>query len=203
MEIALEMVIELHESGQPFLVSVLTLDTHPADYAHEYCDVNTEIAMESVHRCSMEQVATFIEGLDENGILDDTVVVVMGDHLRLSGGDSPFHKALSALEDRTIYNRIWSPNSAEIVTGDIDQLSLYPTILELLGFDLPNGRAGVGVSALRDEVEPGTIRDLEPEEYVDLLRARSADFYDQLWQVESEYTQRDGQDRVPVGASIY
>ena len=117
----------------------------------------------------------------------------MGDHLRLAGSGDPLHGYLTDLEGRTIYNRIWSPQAVDIQITTIDQISVYPTILELLGVDLEGGRAGVGVSALTEEVDRGSIRALTPDDYQDLLRSRSASFYDEMWQTESEYTRTNGE----------
>ena len=193
VELAKEKVTELHEGSQPFVLSLLTLDTHPAEYVLPYCEITTDVPYTSIYRCSMEQVASFVSYMEDQGYLEDTVVMIMGDHLRLAGSGDPLHGYLTDLEGRTIYNRIWSPQAVDIQITTIDQISVYPTILELLGVDLEGGRAGVGVSALTEEVDRGSIRALTPDDYQDLLRSRSASFYDEMWQTESEYTRTNGE----------
>ena len=193
MELAQEKVTELHEGSQPFVLSLLTLDTHPAEYVLPYCEVTTDVSYTSIYRCSMEQVASFVSYMEEQGYLEDTIVMIMGDHLRLAASGDPLHGYLRDLEERTIYNRIWSPEPVDIQIATIDQISVYPTILELLGVDLEGGRAGIGVSALTGQVDDGSIRALSPDDYEDLLRSRSASFYDEMWQRESEYTRNGGE----------
>lgn len=210
MERAKEEVSQLHAAGQPFHLSVLTLDTHESVYRHPYCravqtfpgapvegedhEAATRTSdMTDITRCSMEQVAGFIDHLDAEGILDDTVVVVMGDHLKMEAPWSAFWPELEGREGRTIFNRVWVPGDAgsgpgglsSALTGarEVDQLSMYPTLLELTGKQLAGHRAGIGVSALaaEDEVAPGAILDLDAEHYAELVGSRSADFYRDMW----------------------
>lgn len=183
MELAAEKVTELHDSGQPFNLTLLTLDTHPDDYLHPYCDVSTEQELTSIYDCSMRQVAGFVEHLDAQGYLDDTVVIVMGDHLRIAGANNTFLDQLEQIPERTIFNRIWSPDGVALEVPEIDQFSLYPTILETLGYQVAGGRAGIGVSALVGDAGPGTIRDL-PQSVVDsLVQSQSQEFYNRVWGV--------------------
>jgi phosphoglycerol transferase len=60
---------------------------------------------------------------------------------------------------------------------------MYPTMLELVGVNVKEHRAGIGVSALADEndVSPGSILDLDSNEYRDVVKSRSVDFYAEIW----------------------
>ncbi len=176
-----EIVRKLRDSADPFFLSVLTLDTHEIAHVHDYCNVTTSVPMESVYRCSIDQVAKFVTFLDRVGILDDTVVVIMGDHVKMPGPQANMMKELQSVPDRTLFNRIWIPGIANRSLVSVDQVSMYATMLEALGFELADGRAGVGVSALRENVNPGTIRDLEPEELADLEESHSPEFYRHIW----------------------
>ena len=184
MELAADKVTELHDAGQPFNLTVLTLDTHPDDYLHPYCDVSTQQELTSIYDCSMQQVAGFVQHMKERGYLDDTVVIVMGDHLRIAGANNTFLDQLEAIPDRTIFNRIWSPDGVAFEVDEIDQFSMYPTILETLGYELADGRAGIGVSALNGNPSPGTIRGLPGGVVDSLVLSQSQEFYDRVWGVE-------------------
>ncbi|UOR02226.1 sulfatase-like hydrolase/transferase [Leucobacter allii] len=178
---------ELHAAGEPFSLTLLTLDTHESPHVYEYCDADDTAdaaPMTSITRCSMQQVEGFIDHLEEEGILEDTTVVVMGDHLKLVAEGQSFTQELMAAEDRTIFNRFSVPGGAPPVARErIDQMSMYPTILELLGFGLRDHRAGIGVSALaaEHEVPAGTILDLAPDDYLAVVQSRSVDLYRELW----------------------
>lgn len=176
-------VTQLHEADQPFNLTLLTLDTHEGPRVFDYCDWDTEVAMTAITTCSMQQVSGFIDYLDAEGILEDTTVVVMGDHRKMIAEGGSFWEELKDREDRTIFNRVWSPDSATFARSEIDQLSMYPTILELAGLELVDHRAGIGVSALADadDVPAGTVLDLSSEEYTDLVRSRSVTFFQRMW----------------------
>lgn len=187
-ELAKQKVTELHDSGSPFNLTLLTLDTHPLLYIHDTCPITTEDPSVSVFRCSTDHVADFVSYMRDSGYLDDTVVVIVGDHLKLVGESNSFYDELREVSTtRTIFNRIWTPKSKSTV-ANVDQFGLFPTILEALGYELDRGRAGVSVSAYYPYSDLDTIRVLDEQQYTDLVHSRSAEFYDMLWQVPSLYT---------------
>src|SRR5690606_36536115 len=64
MEHAKAEVTRLHESDEPFHLTVLTVDAHAPAFIHEYCpiDSNDETQrMAAAIECSMQQVAGFID----------------------------------------------------------------------------------------------------------------------------------------------
>ncbi|MGO1539118.1 MAG: sulfatase-like hydrolase/transferase [Leucobacter sp.] len=184
MEQAKDEVDRLHEAGGPFHLTVLTVDTHESAYAHPYCRDEADAAteeMSAITVCSMEQVAGFIEHMDERGYLDDTAVVVMGDHVKMAAEWASFWGELEGLSDRTIFNRVWSPDGDLNLRGDVDQFSLFPTMLELAGLRLDDHRSGIGVSALAPEVPPTSAAALDPARYQELVQSRSAELYARMW----------------------
>ncbi|XPP27413.1 MAG: sulfatase-like hydrolase/transferase [Leucobacter sp.] len=186
MEQAKQEVTRLHESGEPFNLTLLTLDTHEPVHLYEHCPESLGPGLESVIRCSAGNVADFIEYLQSMGYLDDTVVILVGDHPKMLGEGGALWEEMKDIEDtdRTIFNRIWSPDGVEVARPNSDQLSLYATMLELLGLGREDGRAGVGVSLLREGSSDDAILALSAFEYEELLRSRSSDLYRQLWGIE-------------------
>lgn len=180
MDHAKEEVVRLHESGQPFNLTMLTLDSHEPTHLYDYCVQTTEDALESAIRCSMEQVAGFIQFMDELGYLDDTVVVLSGDHPKMVGEAFVSLGALSTVEDRSIFNRIWSPDGVPETRAGADQLSMLATTLDVLGVGRKDHRAGVGVSALVTSA-PGSVLDLDGPRYDELIQSASRDLYRDLW----------------------
>lgn len=131
----------------------------------------------------MQQVAGFIDYMEEKGYLDDTVVVVMADHPKMVADGGYYSNELSgvALDERLLFNRIWTPDGeSDWARDDIDQLSMYATTLDLLDLGQADGRAGVGLSALTGTIE-NTALNLQTDEYLELLQSRSADLYSWLW----------------------
>lgn len=185
-ELARDEVDQLHDADQPFNLTMLSLDTHEQPHAYDYCPVETEQAMTSITTCSMRQVAGFIDYLDGRGYLEDTTVVVMGDHLKAIGEMNSFWEEMQGMPDRSIFNRVWSPDGVDFARADIDQFSMYPTLIELAGVELPGHRAGVGVSALAPArmVAPGSILDLDPDAYDAVVRSRASEFYRDIWRAK-------------------
>ncbi|WP_336660704.1 sulfatase-like hydrolase/transferase [Leucobacter sp. USHLN153] len=186
-----QKVTELHEdaeaSGRPFNLSLLTLDTHEPAHVYDSCDVDTDEEMTSIYVCSMEAVAGFMRFMEDQGYLEDTAVVVMGDHLKQLGTRGAFHDELIGRSDRTIFNRVWIPKSAkhprsegELRSGS-DQLSMYPTLLEAAGLKIRDGEAGLGVSAFTTDIPADSALSLSAADYEALLKARSDDFFARAW----------------------
>ncbi|MCC3283307.1 sulfatase-like hydrolase/transferase [Arthrobacter caoxuetaonis] len=187
---AKEEVDRLHaqseETGQPFNLSVLTLDTHEPVHIYDYCTVDTENKVTSAFACSMTQVAGFVEHMKAQGYLEDTAVVIMGDHLKhMSAGDA-FHEQLDHHENRTIFNRIWVPGgTATEPRSGVDQLSMLPTILEAAGLTVQDRQAGLGVSAFAPTVPEGSAQAVERDVYAELLESLSPNFYTDAWAAEA------------------
>ncbi|MEG9250213.1 sulfatase-like hydrolase/transferase [Arthrobacter sp. Soc17.1.1.1] len=174
---------EAERTGQPFNLSLLTLDTHEPVHVYDYCDVDTENEVTSVFACSMTQVAGFVNYMKEKGYLEDTAVVIMGDHLKhMNAGDS-FHEQLDDNDNRTIFNRIWMPGADKNRTlrPGVDQLNMYPTILEAAGLTLTDQEAGLGVSAFASKIPDDSAQAMEPNFYINLLESRSSRFYAEAW----------------------
>jgi phosphoglycerol transferase len=174
---------EAEKTGQPFNLSVLTLDTHEPVHVYDYCSVDTQDPVTSVFHCSMTQVAGFVEHMKQKGYLDDTAVVIMGDHLKHMGANDAFHEQLDDHPNRTIFNRIWIPggetNSA--LRPRVDQLNMYPTILEAAGLTLKDQAAGLGVSAFASKVPEDSAQAMKPDAYNELLHSPSTLFYAKAW----------------------
>lgn len=181
-ELAADAVTELHDAGEPFNLTMLTLDSHEAPYVYDYCEVDTETEMTSITFCSMEQAAAFVDYMDEQGYLEDTAVVIMGDHAKFVAPQNNFSEELSSLDSHTIFNRYWLPggNLGEARDG-IDQMSMFPTLLDIAGVSVPDQRAGMGVSAFATGVPRGSILDLTATEYHNVVTSRSSSFYRELW----------------------
>ncbi|MBP3037578.1 sulfatase-like hydrolase/transferase [Arthrobacter sp. zg-ZUI100] len=193
-----ELHAEAERTGQPFNLTMLTLDTHDPVHRFDYCPVDTQAEALSVFSCSMAQVAGFVNHMKEKGYLDDTAVVIMGDHLKPMSAGDPFHEQLDGNGNRTIFNRIWIPGAGSgaapapipgtvpgtgntMLRPHIDQLNMYPTILEAAGLTLQDHEAGLGVSAFAAEVPDRSAQSLEPDVYAELLHSASPQFYADAW----------------------
>lgn len=179
---ALDVLKGLHASGRPFNLTMLTLDTHEPAGIFPGCSSDDQIAMATAIKCSTRAVERFLDAAKARGYLDDTVVMVMGDHLKGTGDHDSFRDALLSAPHRTIVFRVWSPDGVvQYARESADQLSVLPSTLELLGFGVDEGRAGVGVSFVRPHDLAGTALALPSEEYRTLLLAPSSELYRGFW----------------------
>ena len=175
-----------HDSSQPFNLTMLTVDTHEPMHVYDHCRSEAGPGLKSVIRCSASDVADFIDFMREMGYLDDTAVVLMGDHPKMLGEGGELWDEMKDLdfEDRTIFNRIWSPNGTAVARQGGDQLSMYATTLELLELGREDGRVGVGVSLFRSEIPADSALAMDESAYQELLVSRSSDLYRRLWSGE-------------------
>lgn len=188
MDHAKEQVTKLHDSGQPFQLSILTLDAHEPVHLYENCPLITKDELVSAIYCSMSSVADFVDYMNENGYLENTVVFITGDHPKMVGEGASFRSELHDLLERPLFNRLWVPGGVTIEREHIDQLSVYATLLDTLNLGREDGRAGIGVSAqIAGPENPATgeggrsVLDLSKDEYKALIQSRSAELYQQLW----------------------
>lgn len=185
-ELARAEITSLNDSSEPFHLSLLTLDSHEPAHLFDYCQARNEDPLADAFRCSMEQVAGFVDFLEMEGYLENTVVVVVGDHKKMLAEGGHMWDELSAIEDRTIFNRFWTPNKPVEMREGQDQLTVLATTLELLGLGREDRRAGIAVSALVGTTPAGSVAEMDSREYQELIQSRSADLYQRLWRVSDE-----------------
>ncbi len=179
---AAETLDSLRATGQPYHLTMLTLDTHEPGGVYPSCATGDAVAMATAITCSSRALEGFLTHLEEVGALEDTVVVVMGDHLKSTAEGGYYKTELDGTADRTIVLRVWSPDPVEFTREGADQFSVLPTILELMGFAPREGRAGLGVSFVGDHSLADTALELDPEEYTSVATSPSSDLYRTFWE---------------------
>lgn len=136
---------ELHASGQRFNLTLLTLDTHnPHGFRSPLCRRRGLKSFEDIVECASWQAADFVRFIQRSGYLKDTSVVILGDHLAVS---NPVYDALRKTPERRIFNDFVSQEPVQKNTEEILPFDLFPSILEFVGFDVPQDRLGLGYSA--------------------------------------------------------
>ncbi|MCC6495109.1 MAG: sulfatase-like hydrolase/transferase [Propionibacteriaceae bacterium] len=179
---ARDTVRQLRATGKPYNLTLLTLDTHEPPATFVACPAGDGSAMARALRCSLQAVAGFLADLKADGSLDDTVVVLTSDHLKMAAAGASYRAELTGVPERALLLRVWSPRPVTFSRDRADQLSLLATTLELLGFGLPDGRAGLGVSFVGGHPLAGTALELPEAEYQELVTSPSTQLYRQFWQ---------------------
>lgn len=180
LEQAKWMIDDLQSKGKPFNMTVLTVDTHhPSGFLSPTCRGQGVGDFPGIVECSAKNVAQLIKHVQERGYLENTDVVIMGDHLSMV---NTHYEVLQRAGDRYIYNAFYSKGGLKKNREVIYHFDVFPTILTMLGFAVPDGKAALGVSGL-GAVPPnqGLHGGLSNQELNSRLGAPSR-IYTRLWE---------------------
>ena len=145
-DIAKKELQRLSQAGQPFNLTILTVDAHHlGGYVCEACREEFEDTTANVIACTDRQVEDFVNWCREQSFGADTVMIINGDHPRMDTclmGDLPF-------EERTVYNcflnaRCAPEGKTEFRTATM--MDLFPTTLAAMGYEIEGDRLGIGVN---------------------------------------------------------
>jgi phosphoglycerol transferase len=179
-DLAEKQITSLQEQGKPYFFAMKTLAGHfPIGFPTRRCINNIgPVEGESIRysiKCTGYEIKSFLSKLQAGGQLENTLVVVMSDHLSMK---SSAWSELNQHERRNYFTVIGTDRGQEIITKQAAMFDAYPTILELLGFTLNNHQAGIGISMLSDR--KGLIEELGPVK-LDQLISHDRDLAQFLW----------------------
>ncbi len=144
-EIAKDEVARLAESNQPFNLTMLTVDTHfPGAQRCSRCGYEYDTDLENVLVCQDSLVDEFIEWCNAQPFMENTTVIITGDHPRM---DSELVDGVDWLE-RTIYNCFINPVAEPyfVLERTFTPLDMFPTVLSAIGFKIDGERLGLGTN---------------------------------------------------------
>lgn len=145
---------ELHAAPHPFLLTVLTLDTHnPHGFLSPACRGRGARNFEGIVACGAAQLAEFVQYARARGYLKDTAIVIVGDHLAVP---NPAWDKLRQAPRRGIFNLVVTDAPLPLNRQDVLPFDWFPTLVELAGFQVVGDRLGLGYSAVyaEDAVRP-------------------------------------------------
>ncbi len=109
-----------------------------------------------------DMVGMITDALKEEGIFDDTVVVFTSEHGEMLGDHGLLQKLAMYEESARVPMLIRAPNLSTdktLIGGNFSHIDLVPTLLDLLGFDVPNGLEGKPVTSVMEQ--GGNLRNNE------------------------------------------
>ena len=166
----------LHASGQPFNLTLLTLDTHnPHGFLSPSCRDRGAKDFAGIVACSGAELAQFVKFAQAKGYLKDTVVVILGDHL---AKPNPAEDKLRLQEKRRMLNLFLAQPRLQRTAQELAPFDMFPTLVELLGMQVDGGRLGLGFSAVSDRRE---VLSAERSGRDDLSSLRGSAVYRDLW----------------------
>jgi phosphoglycerol transferase len=144
----------LANTNRPFMMSMLTISTHgPNAFLDESCNY-PEIEKSGIPAaiyCSGQHVKSIFEKLDELNIRDDTIVVLLSDHLAMKNTLKKQLKSAKQSGLRRQYAAIIGTEKNMVISKTGTTMDLYPTILEVLGYEIEDGHANLGVSLFNNK----------------------------------------------------
>jgi phosphoglycerol transferase len=145
LERARDKLDELHAAKRPFLLTVLTLDTHnPHGFLSPSCRARGARNFEGIVGCAAGQLSEFVQFARDRGYLNDTTIVVIGDHLAVP---NPAWDKLRKAARRSIFNLVVAEPPIPLNRPDVVPFDWFPTLVELAGFQVEGDRLGLGYSA--------------------------------------------------------
>ena len=149
-ELVKEHIDRISKQEKPWAVWFFTVNTHtPHGIIDSTCGISEEIPekdrLPAIIRCSSHQIDSFIRWAKKQEWFDNTVIAVMGDHAMMAAPE------LVGFKDENL-THYWldffinSNGSAENYNRKFTSLDMFPTILEVMGAEIPNGALGLGRS---------------------------------------------------------
>ena len=146
-DFAKEKLEELSDQGNPFNLTMLTVDTHFEDgYLCNKCtDSYGADQYSNVMACSSRQIGEFIQWIQQQDFYENTTVVLVGDHLTM---DADYCEDISEEYERKTYvSYINAPvENRTDITREYATLDLFPTTLAALGAEIDGNRLGLGTN---------------------------------------------------------
>ncbi len=172
-----ETLERLHAAGRPFNLTMLTMDTHnPRGFLSPACRRAGAEHFEDIVSCTAGEIADFVQFARKQGYLEDTTIVVIGDHLAVP--NPVFGKLQQAGARRGIFNLFVGKNLPPPNTDELLPYDLLPTLLEVVGMRVEGDRLGLGYSAVgAPEAVPPEKREAEWA----VTGVRGSPIYDELW----------------------
>lgn len=181
---AKEELKELSSSGEPFNLTMLTVDTHFEDgYSCRLCEDGFDDQYENVIACSDRQVARFVEWCMTQDFYKDTTIIISGDHPTM---DRDFSRKLGDITGRRVYVSIINP--AEGLTSpdherEYTTFDLFPTSLAAMGVKIGGERLGLGTNLYSGM--PTLLERYGMDEFNTQLMMKS-DFMEKLADIDTE-----------------
>lgn len=158
-EWAKDELSELSASGQPFNLTMLTVDTHAqGGYACSLCGNEYGTQYKNVWSCASRQIDEFIGWCKQQDFYENTSIVIAGDHCSMQSDFYEGHDFnMDAGEyDRKVYNAFVNPGT-KLASPEAEKnrqfttLDLFPSILAALGCKIEGNQLGMGVNLFSGE----------------------------------------------------
>ena len=147
-EYAKEEITNLASKDKPFNFTMLTANTHHVGgYLEKDCKKRFKDNYHNVIYCSSLQIRDFVTWLQKQDFYEDTIIVIVGDHVSMEPNLYPEGT------NRKAYN-VFINSQIEPVNNtnrDFTNMDYFPTILASMGVEIEGDRLGLGTNLFSDK----------------------------------------------------
>ena len=138
LDLAMKKVDELSAKDEPYLLSVLTVDTHhPEGHIPDNCEPYPNEDNPILHAiyCNDRIVGNFISQLREREDMENTTIAILSDHLSMK--NTVFDRLKDRESERRLSWFVWDNDFApKKIDAPATHFDVTPTLLEMMG--IPN-----------------------------------------------------------------
>lgn len=148
-QFAREDLLEMSASGQPFNLTMLTVDTHFEDgYRCRLCRDEFGEQYADSFACASRQVAAFVEWVQQQDFYENTTIVICGDHPTM---DKDFCLNVPETYQRRTYVAVINGQTPGGDAGTktyrtYSTMDLFPTTLAAMNVRIEGDRLGLGTN---------------------------------------------------------
>lgn len=139
-------------------------------------DIGTLSPMQFSIKCTAYHITSFLKQLEDEGLLENTIVLVQSDHFVMGNEHS---EELDTKKRANFFSLSGPDIQPVIIDREAAMFDIYPTILEAMGMELKNGKAGIGVSLLSKEQN---LTEIYGEEKLNSMIRKDRLLGEMLWQ---------------------
>ena len=112
-----------------------------------------------------------MEWLKQNADWKNTVIAIVGDHLRM-GNNFPMPSK------RSIYNLFINSEKPQDLNRTFSQIDLFPSVVEAMGGNIKNHRLGLGTSVFSKQK---TLSEKYSDEFLSETLAKRSELYEKMF----------------------
>lgn len=145
-------LLDISKQEQPFSMIINTIDLHtPSGYVCSECDDIYGDKYKNIMLCQDRQISEFVDWAKKQEFYEDTVIVIVGDHLSMAPRVREEYVTDSVYE-RTMYHCIINSDVKATNTTNrvFSSMDMYPTIMAALGCKIEGERLGIGTNLYSD-----------------------------------------------------
>lgn len=180
-DIATDRIRALAKADKPYAFTMQTIAGHspngfPTQACEENMDIGTLSPMQFSIKCTAYHITSFLKQLEDEGLLENTIVLVQSDHFVMGNEHS---EELDTKKRANFFSLSGPDIQPVIIDREAAMFDIYPTILEAMGMELKNGKAGIGVSLLSKEQN---LTEIYGEEKLNSMIRKDRLLGEMLWQ---------------------